>query len=255
MKSRSHVFACTAWMLALACIAMVAAGSASAEPTSQPVEIGRLIRYPVKPGELEPFRRALGDYVATALDDEGNIQAEAYHERENPSALWLIERWRDRRELARFDRSSSARAVASLRDHALTGRTETYFVSDLEPLSKNQWRRAPETADTPLTIMLFVDAKEGTQQVFRDIYHRVMPAFRGEPGVVAYQLSQIEGDGTKFVTFEKFRSDAAFEYHLKFPPIQPVIDYLNTSIERPPFQDGLRTLIEFAPLRREHDRK
>ncbi len=99
--------------------------------------------------------------------------------------------------------------------------------------------------------MLFVDAKQGTQHDFKAIYHKAMPQFRSEPGVVTYQLSEIEGDETKFVTYEKFRSDEAFQYHLKFPPIQPVIDYLNTSIKKPPFQDGIHNLIEFAPLTRE----
>jgi quinol monooxygenase YgiN len=99
--------------------------------------------------------------------------------------------------------------------------------------------------------MLFVDAKPGTQQNFRDTYHIAMPQFRSEPGVVTYQLSEIDGDGTHFVTFEKFRSPDAFQYHLNFPPIQPVIDYLNTSIQEQPFQKGLHTLIEFAPMTRE----
>jgi len=99
--------------------------------------------------------------------------------------------------------------------------------------------------------MLFVDSKEGTQAEFKQTYHVAMPQFRSEPGVVTYQLSQVAGDDTKFVTFEKFRSPASFQYHLNFPPIQPVIDYLQTSIKQQPFQRGLHTLIEFAPLTRE----
>lgn len=68
---------------------------------------------------------------------------------------------------------------------------------------------------------------------------------------MTYQLSQFKEDSTQFVTFEKFRSNDAFQYHLKFPPIQPVIDYLNMSIKKQPFQDGIHNLIEFAPLSRE----
>jgi quinol monooxygenase YgiN len=74
-----------------------------------------------------------------------------------------------------------------------------------------------------------------------------MPKFRSEPGVVTYQLSQLKSDPTQFLTYEKFRSDAAFQYHLKFPPIEPVIKYLRTSIKQPPFEKGLHNLIEFAP--------
>jgi quinol monooxygenase YgiN len=78
-----------------------------------------------------------------------------------------------------------------------------------------------------------------------------MPQFRSEDGVVTYQLSQLEDDSTQFVTYEKFRSNEAFQFHLNFPPIRPVIDYLNTSIKKQPFQDGIHNLIEFAPLTRE----
>lgn len=228
-----------------------AVGKALVEQLAHIEVAGRLTRFPVTEENLEPFKSALAAYVASALDEPGNIQAEAYHERETPSVLWLIERWKNRGELARFDHSPAAREVASLRAAALDGPAETYRVTDLEPISKEQWRRPARTGDTPLTIMLFVDAKAGTEDEFRDTYHRVMPAFRSQPGVVTYQLSQVEGDGTRFVTFEKFRSDEAFARHLKFPPIQPVIDYLNSSIKRQPFQDGLRTLVEFAPLTRE----
>ncbi len=62
--------------------------------------------------------------------------------------------------------------------------------------------------------MLFVDAKAGTEANFKDVYHTAMPKFRSEPGVITYQLSQLEEDATQFVTFEKFRSNEAFQFHL-----------------------------------------
>jgi len=93
--------------------------------------------------------------------------------------------------------------------------------------------------------MLFVDSKPGTLEAFKTIYHTAMPQFRSEPGVITYQFSQSTDDNETFITFEKFRSDEAFQYHLNFPPIQPVIDYLNTSIKEQPFQKGLHTLIQF----------
>jgi quinol monooxygenase YgiN len=121
------------------------------------------------------------------------------------------------------------------------------YVRDLEPLTKQQWSSVAGKQDQPLTIMLFVDAKPGTENNFKEVYHTAMPKFRSEPGVINYQLSQLEEDSTQFVTYEKFKNEDAFKYHLNFPPIQPVIDYLNTSIKKQPFQTGLHRLIEFAP--------
>jgi quinol monooxygenase YgiN len=213
--------------------------------------IGRLSRYEVKPDSQEQFRRSLSDYVSQALVQESNIQAEAYFERDNQSVLWLIERWRNRNELERFGNSPQSRAIDSLKGKALNGHAETYYLTDLEPISKQQWRRAAKAEDHPLTQMLFVDSKEGTQDEFKGTYHVAMPQFRREPGVVTYQLSQLLSEDTKFVTYEKFRSEEAFQYHLKFPPIKPVIDYLHTSIKEQPFEKKLHTLVEFAPLTRE----
>lgn len=213
--------------------------------------IGRLTRFVAKPNKRESIQMALSDYVSRALAEQTNLQAEACYEREDRSVLWLIERWRNRSELERFGRDPRAAVVASLDDGALQAKPDVHIVTDLGPLTREQWRRAPDTADRALIVMLFVDAKEGTQHEFKATYRTALPAFRDEPGVVTYQLSQLENDETKFVTYEKFRSDEAFAYHLNFPAIRPVIDFLHTSIKKQPFQDGLHTLIEFAPLLRE----
>lgn len=213
--------------------------------------IARITSYEVKPGLEEQFRKVLGDYVLYALANESNIMAEAYYEQNKPSVVWVIERWKNKNQLDAFTKEPQGKAIASLSRKALAQPIKEYYLKDLEPLTKEQWRRTSRKEDSQLVIMLFVDAKPGTQQNFMDTYHIAMPQFRSEPGVVTYQLSEIEGDGTHFVTFEKFRSPDAFQYHLNFPPIQPVIDYLNTSIQEQPFQKGLHTLIEFAPMTRE----
>lgn len=206
----------------------------------------RLTRYELKSECREHSRKLLGNYVNQALASESNIMAEAYYEQEDPAILWLIERWTNKMEMEQF-----SKRTASLTGVALAKPARVYDVKDLEPLTRQQWRRTAKTEDQPLTVMLFVDAKEGTQQDFKTIYHQAMPQFRSEPGVITYQLSEIEGAGSQFVTYEKFRNREAFTYHLNFPPIKPVVQYLETSIKKPPFQQGLHNLIEFAPLLRE----
>ncbi|PZR09522.1 MAG: hypothetical protein DI539_21905 [Flavobacterium psychrophilum] len=210
-----------------------------------------ITRYEVKPQQVEEFKKTLSNYVTHALANKNNIMAEAYYEQDKPTVLWLIERWNDKSQYDAFTKNEQANKVTSLSKKSLTQPVKEYLLKDLEPLTKEQWRKTSKKEDNQIVIMLFVDAKAGTQQNFKDTYHIAMPQFRGEPGVVTYQLSEIEGDGTHFVTFEKFRGQDAFQYHLNFPPIQPVIDYLNTSIQEQPFQKGLHTLIEFAPMTRE----
>ncbi|WPO78882.1 antibiotic biosynthesis monooxygenase family protein [Flavobacterium sp. KACC 22761] len=213
--------------------------------------ISKMTQYEVKEGEVTQFRKTLSDYVVSAIASKENIMAEAFFEEKNPNVLWLIERWNNKNELEKFGKKTEAKSLATLAEKSLLKPSKTYFVKDLEPLTKEQWRKTAKKEDNQLVIMLFVDAKKGTQQNFKDTYHIAMPQFRSEPGVVTYQLSEIEGDDTQFVTYEKFRSNDAFQYHLNFPPIKPVIEYLETSIKTQPFQNGLHNLIEFAPLTRE----
>lgn len=213
--------------------------------------IAKITRYDVKKEHQEKFQKAVKDYVLKSISNESNIMSEAYFEQDNKSVIWLFERWINQSELDKFRNNSTSKTLKALTKTALVKPEKIIAVKDLEPISKQQWRRASKVGDEQLTIMLFVDAKAGTEQNFKDVYHKVMPEFRSEPGVVTYQLSQLEADKTQFVTFEKFRSKDAFQYHLNFPPIKPVIDYLNTSIKKQPFQDGIHNLIEFAPLIRE----
>ncbi len=211
----------------------------------------RLIRYEVKQEYLETFRKKIIDYVSYSLTMKSNILSEAYYEADNPSIYWIIERWSSKTVLNKISGSVQFKSMDSLTRIAVLQPAKRLYVKDLEPLSKQQWRSRPGKDDKPITIMLFVDSKPGTESNFKKVYHAAMPQFRGEAGVINYQLSQLEDDSSRFVTYEKFRNEDAFQYHLNFPPIKPVLDYLNTSIKKQPFQTGLHRLIEFAPLIRE----
>ena len=208
-----------------------------------------LTRYEVKESYQKKFREVLRKYVMAADAEKANLMAEGYYEQDHPSVLWLIERWSSKSALDEMRKGENFNQVKLLSKKSLTQPAKAIYVKDLEPLSKNEWQRRPEKKDTPVTIMLFVDCLPGTEGIFKEVYHTAMPQFRSEAGVINYQLSQLEDDSTLFVTYEKFRNEGAFQYHLTFPPIQPVIDYLNTSVKRLPFQTGLHRLVAFAPVK------
>ncbi len=208
----------------------------------------RLSRYEVNPEYQAPFHKVVSDYVSYSLGQDGNIMSEAYYEDADPSIIWIIERWNDKYAIEKSSIDSLSLSLASMTKPALITPAKHIYVKDLEPLPRQEWRKPAGESDTIITIMLFVDAKKGTEKRFKEVYHEAMPQFRSEPGVINYQLSQLEEDSTRFVTYEKFRNEEAFQYHLKFPPIKPVIDYLNSSIRNPPFQSGLHRLIPFTSL-------
>lgn len=215
-------------------------------PLQQTEEVAVLTKYEVKPEGRKKLQKMLRKYVRRAGANENNVMAEAYYEQENSSVLWVIERWNSKQELDNIKSSARVKKLTALLEKKLVQPAKIIYIKDLEPLSKSTWRRLPEKKDSPLVIMLFVDSKAGTEDQFTAVYHTAMPQFRSEPGVINYQLSRLAEDNTQFVTYEKFRNEDAFQYHLKFPPIQPVIDYLNTSIKKQPFQSGLHRLIPFA---------
>lgn len=239
--------------LAFAIIYLLMAGAhANAQkPDSMSKVVVRLIRYEIQPKFQAAFRQAVRDYVFHSRSLQTNILSEAYYEQTDSTVLWIIERWINKEELSKAGKSSVFKAIETLSHSSLRQPAKTIYVKDLAPLSKQQWSRVAGKEDQPLTIMLFVDAKPGTENKFKEVYQTALPQFRSEPGVINYQLSQLEEDSTQFVTYEKFRNEEAFQYHLDFPPIKPVIDYLNTSIKKQPFQTGLHRLIEFAPLARQ----
>ncbi|HTI89949.1 MAG TPA: antibiotic biosynthesis monooxygenase [Puia sp.] len=219
-------------------------------PGGNEEEVAVLTRYEVKKGYEKKFRDVICKYVRHAIANKSNVMAEAYYEQEDPSVLWVIERWSGKSGQENIRNGVKFKQIKLLSEKKLETPAKTIYVRDLEPIAKKEWRREPKEEDVPITIMLFVDCTAGTEGVFKEVYHTAMPQFRSEPGVINYQLSQLEDDSTQFVTYEKFRSEDAFQYHLKFLPIRPVIDYLNTSIKKQPFQTGLHRLIAFAPKKR-----
>ncbi len=204
-----------------------------------------LTRYEVKENFRQRFRRVVRRYEHKAHCYRSNVMAEAYYEQDQRHVLWTIERWSSEEKLKRFKNGCHGRRVGRLSRRALVASVKTYTAVDLEPLSGDDWKKKQTRGDHVLTIMLFVDCKPGTEESFKSIYHAAMPPFRNEQGVINYQLSQFSDDKTRFVTYEKFRSEEAFQYHLTFPPINPVVDFLNTNIEEQPFQKGLHRLIPF----------
>ncbi|UFH57562.1 putative quinol monooxygenase [Spirosoma sp. KNUC1025] len=211
----------------------------------------QLTTYSVKPDYQNQMRQALSTYVLQALKTEGNVMAEAYAEIDNPSVLWLIERWEKQEALAALQEGNQAKDIDQLAKVGLTAPAENLSVTDLEPLSRQDWLRQPNPNDNPMTVMLFVDAKPGTQDEFTKRYHAAMPAIRSEAGVITYQLTQLEGVETRFLTYEKFRNPEALQTHLVFPPVEPILDFLHTSITNPPFEQGLHKLTLFAPISQE----
>lgn len=199
-----------------------------------------LTQYHVKASWKNKFLDVLNEYIVSSLKASGNIMAEAYYEKGDSCIMWIIERWSNHTFYINNRKSAAANAVGTLTKTGLESPVETIFIKDLELLSK-------EASPNPLTIMLFVNVKAGTENHFRTINRDVMPVLREDPGLLTFQLSQVSSHKTRFIVYKKFRNWDAFQYHIKDPALDPVIKFLQTSIKEPPFEKGYHHLIQFAP--------
>lgn len=246
MNLSAQVSISISWVLTTLCFFLNGPGTYAAAVVVELKLTGTYVvitRYEIPEDAKEQITKALNTYVRQALGNENNIMAEVFQEQDHPSVLWLLERWNNKDEFEEFSQRTQVKETLKLPKTRFIQPVKTYYLKDLAPLSKSEWRKAPAKDDNPIVIMLFVDSKKGTENNFTKLYDTAMPIFRSEPGVITYGLSQFENDSTQFVTYEKFRNEDAFKYHLNFPPIQPILNYLNTSIKRHPFQTGLHRLV------------
>lgn len=200
-----------------------------------------LTQYHVKISCQDKFREVLGEYTMSSLKAAGNIMAAAYYEQGDACIMWTIERWDDQGYYKNNRESAAAKEVGALTRTGLVSPVETIFMEDLELLSKQAGQNA-------ITIMLMVEVKDGTEDLFKFLNHEVMSSLRHKPGILAFQFSQVARHKTRFIIYKQFPNWDTFQYHLKDPVLGPVIEFLQTSIKDPPFEKGYHHLIQFAPL-------
>ena len=203
----------------------------------------RLTKYLIQTVFAERFTWVLSDYVQHSKQAAGNILAEAYSEDSDPGMMWTIERWSNRNLLDQHDLTAEARMLAHLANSGGAAAPQVIFLEDLEPLPEEAYRNVAAGDDRALTLMLFVDARPGTEDTFIAAYHRAMPSLRNFPGILIYQVCQVTTDRTQFYTYEKFRDEEAFQKHLTADFVAPLVDYLQTSIKQQPFGKGFHRLV------------
>lgn len=210
--------------------------------------IAVVTEYHTKTAHQHEFVEALSAYVGCSLRAGGNIMSEAYYEKGDICVMWVIERWSNYHFYKKNSKSREGQVIRALTKTGVTIAVDTTFLKDLLSLSNQSLVIPSRGNNQPVTIMLLVDVKAGTEDQFRSINQTVMSVFRNKPGVLLFQLSKVIYDKTKFIVCKKFRDWDAFQYHLKDPALQPVITFLQTSVKEPPYEKGYHHLIQFAPL-------
>jgi quinol monooxygenase YgiN len=67
----------------------------------------------------------------------------------------------------------------------------------------------------PFALLVSIKVKAGKQKEFEAAFAPCIAATKKEPGCLAYELNRDADDPTAYVMFEKFKSVAALQEHLK----------------------------------------
>ena len=76
-----------------------------------------------------------------------------------------------------------------------------------------------------MTVVLAVTilAQEGERDALVDLFRRVAPLSRAEPGCVRYDAYEDPGDTHRFFVFEQYVDEAAFAAHRGSPHFQEIV--------------------------------
>jgi quinol monooxygenase YgiN len=75
----------------------------------------------------------------------------------------------------------------------------------------------------PFTVLVHLQVKEGEQKKLEAAFAKAIPITRKEKGVLAYDLNRDTKDATRYVVYERWKSLADLEAHLRAPHITALL--------------------------------
>lgn len=75
----------------------------------------------------------------------------------------------------------------------------------------------------PFAILVTFDVKAGNEKAFEAAFRPCLEATKKEPGCISYELNRDPDRPTTYVMYEKFRSVAAIEEHLRLAHTQTLL--------------------------------
>ena len=79
----------------------------------------------------------------------------------------------------------------------------------------------------PFTLLFLFQVKEGTREKFEAAFAKASKATHKEKGVLTYELNRDAKDATRYVLYERWKSLADLEAHLRTPYLTALLGELN----------------------------
>jgi len=86
----------------------------------------------------------------------------------------------------------------------------------------------------PFTMLVRVQVKEGMQDKFEAAFAKAVKETRKEKGCLEYDLNRDTKDSTRYLVYERWKSLADLEAHLKTPHITALLGELKDLLAGPP---------------------
>jgi quinol monooxygenase YgiN len=86
----------------------------------------------------------------------------------------------------------------------------------------------------PFTLIVQLEAKDGMQAKLEAAFAKAVKETRKEKGCLAYNLNRDAKESTRFLVYERWKSLADLEAHLKSPHITALLGELKELLTAPP---------------------
>lgn len=80
-----------------------------------------------------------------------------------------------------------------------------------------QFRNCLKDPSKPFAMLARIPIQDGKQESFEEAFAAAIAATRNETGVLVYNLNREAADGTRYVVYERWKSLADLENHLRKP--------------------------------------
>ncbi|MGO4291588.1 putative quinol monooxygenase [Chitinophaga sp. RAB17] len=204
---------------------------ASAQNKSEE-RVTMLVTFNVNADQREAFKNALIADRKGAANEKGNISMELYEHKDKPNTFYLFERWVNKKYLDEHFTKKYTKDVLELNKTALTTPMEILYLNDISPLPKNELKN-PLSTDAPVDLVVIFKVKDGMQNTFIKQFEKSIVNSRPESGNVEFFFHTLPGDNTKFVLYERWRNQAALDFHFAQPYTKELFEMFKATLEKP----------------------
>jgi quinol monooxygenase YgiN len=200
--------------------------------TKMEERITMLVTFHVKPEQKEVFKKALVADREGAAGEKGNISMELYEHKDKPNTFYFFERWENQKALDDHFAKKYTKDVLELSKTALTTPMEILYLNDISPLPANEIK-SPLASDTLVDLIVVFKVKDGMQDAFIKQFQKSVVNSRPEPGNIEFFFHTVPGDNTKFVLYERWRSQAALDFHFAQPYTKELFGIFQSTLAGP----------------------